>query len=102
MADRTVPSSVFRLTYNSLSESVVVTVLGRAIGVWTPVGEMVNTMPPTTSSAPPVASPVLAAAPKGVSGSTALDGSVAGMTQANQVGMTQAERDKVLTKMRTR
>lgn len=38
MADNIVPSSVFRLTYTSLTERTAVTVNGRVIGNWHPVG----------------------------------------------------------------
>ena len=38
MADKKIPSSDFRATYSSLSEPVDVTVLGRVIGRWYPLG----------------------------------------------------------------
>ena len=83
MADKQVASSVFRLTYSSLDEPVAVTVLGRVIGRWVPVGSPVM-QPRTpevglTAPSPSVESGVVRtteSAPEPLTG----NGSVAGLS----------------------
>jgi hypothetical protein len=50
MADKTLSSSIFRVSYATLEEPVAVTVLGRVIGRWVPVGSPV-TQPRTPGDA---------------------------------------------------
>jgi hypothetical protein len=84
MTDKQVASSVFRVTYSSLDEPVAVTVLGRVIGRWVPVGSPVM-QPRTpegglTAHSPSVESGVVRtteAAPEPLTG----NGSVAGITK---------------------
>ena len=92
MADRMmrrVPSSVFRLTYSSLEEPVVVTALGRVIGWWTPLSRGAQDEVParpeasagTTGASP---SPSVESAPRSAASAGSIpegrepDGSVAG------------------------
>ena len=79
MADKTIPSSIFRVSYATLDEPVAVTVLGRVIGRWVPVGSPVIAprIPDVglTAVPPPVVVPELAATPERT---IAPDGSVAG------------------------
>lgn len=96
-----VNSSEFRISYPRLREPVAVTVLGRVIGWWTPVGAPPAASEDTGSfirptgaqSATGTSSSATAqvAAPKGIGSA---DGSTAGMTQR--------ERDKVLRRVATK
>jgi antitoxin (DNA-binding transcriptional repressor) of toxin-antitoxin stability system len=71
VSDKTVPSSVFRHTYGSITEPVVVTVVGRPIGRWVPVNVAIDSR--ATDEIRP-GEPV-------------------------STGMTQADRDRVLRKV---
>jgi hypothetical protein len=104
---RRVPSSIFRLTYAALDESVAVTVLGRVIGWWTPVprpgqeqaaaGEPV--VVPGRTEAPDLRGDGVSSSPSGAVEAPPARLSTPG---GSVTGMTQAAKDRVLRKVATR